>query len=97
MKEVRMKLTTALFHNYSILGTLIDKGQTSIKLSDIEAMGFDSNAVTGCYSNRQSGGDFGCYDIRYVQTATKIFSIHKTKSSPAPDETEDDMWSGILD
>ena len=88
-KEVRMKVVTTLSRNYTILGGLLEKGQTSIKLSDIEAMGFNMNAVTGCYARKAGSLDLGCYDIHYIQSGTKIFSIHKTKTSPVPEGAED--------
>lgn len=88
-KEVKMKVVTSLNRNYTILGGLLERGQTSIKLSDIEALGFNTSAVSGCYAKKAGSVDLGCYDIRYIQTGSKIFSIHKTKTSSTPEGTKD--------
>lgn len=75
-RAFRNKVIGILNRNYEILDSLLEKGMDSAELVDIEMMGFVPGMSTSC---RRSGKHnvFTCYDIKYILTRTKIFSIMK--------------------
>lgn len=76
-KEIRGRVTTAIARNYSILENLLNAGVSSIKLSDIQSLGFNIHAITSFYSGKAKSVDMGCYDILYSQSQLKIFNIRR--------------------
>ena len=76
-RGVRSRVNTALAKNYNILDSLVASGVSSIRLADIQSMGFNIHCVTSFYSGKPRSMDFACYDILYSQSGLKIFNIHR--------------------
>ena len=78
-KAFRRRVLSQLSSNYNLLSTVLQSGADSILLSDIVAMGFVPGIVTS-YSRVGKHDEFGCFDIKYRMTATKLSSIIKIQN-----------------
>lgn len=81
-KSARMfkrKVLTMLSRNYTILEGLLGAGRDSADLMDLVSMGFSPGIVT---SHIRTGKRevYNCFDIKYVMTRTRIFSISKIQN-----------------
>jgi len=72
MKKVDDKMHV----NYLILDESLRSGCTSLKLEELCGFGFRPELATSC-RKRHKGLEFGCYDILYSQSDSKIFNIHR--------------------
>ena len=82
-RTFRRKVLAMLSGNYEVLNEVLRSGSSSIDLMDAVAMGFAPGAMT---SFRKSGkhDEFGCFDIRYIMTRTRIYSISKIQNVYLP-------------
>lgn len=78
-KTYRRKILKTLSRNYSILESLIKADTVSMDLADLVPMGFVPGVVT---SYRRNGKHevYNCFDIKYIMTATRIYSIGKIQN-----------------
>ncbi len=74
----RKKILKMIDRNYELLDRLVRKGEDSIDLAEFMAFGFVPGAVT---SHRKSGKHdlYACYDIKYIMTPTRLYSIEKIR------------------
>ena len=75
----RRRVLSQLSSNYDILSTVLQSGADSISLADIISMGFAPGIVTS-YTRVGRHNEFGCFDIKYRMTPTKIYSIFKIRN-----------------
>ncbi len=82
-RTFRRKVLAMLSGNYDVLNEVLRSGASSIDLMDAVAMGFAPGVMTSC---RKSGkhDEFGCFDIRYIMTRTRIYSISKIQNVYLP-------------
>ena len=75
-RSFRTKVIAIIGRNYDILDALLREGTESVDLMDLLAMGFVPGMVT---SYRKSGKHdvFACYDIKYIMTGSRVYSIMK--------------------
>ena len=75
----RRRILSQLSGNYEILDRLLVSGVESVNLIDIIAMGFVPGVMT---SFRRVGrhDEYSCFDIKYIMTATRIYSISKIEN-----------------
>ena len=78
-RTFRRRVLSQLSANYSLLSTVLNSGADSIPLADIVAMGFVPGIVTS-YSRVGKHNEFGCFDIKYRMTATKLSSMIKIQN-----------------
>lgn len=78
-RAFRRRVLSQLSSNYNLLSQLLQAGTDSILLSDIVAMGFVPGVMTSC-SRAGKHDEFGCFDIKYRMTATKLYSIIKIQN-----------------
>ena len=78
-RAYRRRVLAVLSSNYELLSTVLQSGVDSIPLADIVSMGFAPTALT---SYRRVGKhiEFGCFDIKYRMTQSKIYSIYKIQN-----------------
>lgn len=78
-RAFRHKVTGMLNRNYEILEEVIMSGADSVDLIDLMSLGFVPDMVT---SYRRSGkhDHYTCYDIKYIMTSTRLFSIMKIQN-----------------
>jgi len=62
--------------NYLILDESLRNGCTSLRLEELCGFGFKPGLATS-YRKRRKGLELGCYDIKYNQSDSKIFNIHR--------------------
>ena len=82
-RTFRRKVLAMLSGNYDVLNEVLRSGASSIDLMDAVAMGFAPGVMPSC---RKSGkhDEFGCFDIRYIMTRTRIYSISKIQNVYLP-------------
>ena len=76
-----------LMANYQILDNLFRAGVTSVELIIANTMGFVPGVVTS-YRRVGKHDEFCCFDIKYIMTDMRIYSISKLEnvSLPLPDK-----------
>ena len=78
-RAFRRKVLSQLMANYSLLDTLFRAGTTSMELIDAVTMGFVPGIVTS-YRRVGKHDEFCCFDIKYIMTRTRIYSISKLEN-----------------
>lgn len=78
-RKYRKKVMEALEVNYSILEELLKCRQLSANAEKLALLGFNSNYST-YHRRRYARDEYGCYDIRYNKSDSRIFNIHKVGS-----------------
>ena len=78
-RSYRNKVIAILNRNYEILEQMLREGIDSADLVDLASLGFASGIVTS-YRHIGKHDVFTCYDIKYIMTKTKIYSIMKIKN-----------------
>ena len=75
-RSFKSKVIAIINRNYEVLDALLRDGGDSAELLDLMTMGFVPGVVT---SYRRSGKHdvFTCYDIKYIMTGTKVYSLMK--------------------
>ncbi len=75
-RAFRTKVLRAMDKNYVILDELVRSGADSADLAELMAVGFVPGITT---SYRKSGKHdvYTCYDIKYIMTQTRLYSIEK--------------------
>ncbi len=78
-RAFRRRILSQLSSNYEILEGLYKAEVTSINVLDVVAMGFVPGVMT---SHMRTGGhdEYGCFDLKYRMTATRIYSISKIQN-----------------
>ena len=72
----KSKVIAIINRHYEILDALLKDGVDSADLMDLMTMGFVPGMIT---SYRRSGKHdvFTCYDIKYIMTSTRVYSLMK--------------------
>lgn len=85
-RTYRRKVLAMLSRNYDVLNEILRSGANSVDLLDAVTMGFVPGIMTSC---RKSGrhDEFCCFDIRYIMTRTRIYSISKIQNVSLPLQT----------
>lgn len=82
-KAFRRKVLSHLTANYQVLDSLFRAGVTSIDLIDAVTMGFVPCFVTA-YRRVGKHDEFCCFDIKYIMTNKRIYSISKLENVCVP-------------
>lgn len=75
--KMKARMIQALDKNYSILNIMMANGTTSIRKEALESLGFDFSVCTSIKKGRCGHTLTCCFDMQYVQTASKIFHLKK--------------------
>ena len=78
-RAFRRKILSQLMSNYEVLNTLFKAGVYSVDLIDAVTMGFVPGIVTS-YRRVGKHDEFGCFDIKYIMTKMRIYSISKLEN-----------------
>ncbi len=78
-RAFRRRVFAILVRNHEVLESLLKAGVDSIDIIDLAAMGFSPTFVT---SHTRSGkhNEYGCFDIKYIMTRTRVYSISKIQN-----------------
>ena len=79
VRTYRRKVMSMLARNYEILSGLVRTGLDSADLQDLELKGFYPGIVTS-YRRIGKHDVFCCFDIKYIMTRTRIYSVMKIKN-----------------
>lgn len=80
-RTYRRRILSQLSVNYELLDGLLKMDKDSISLVDIVSMGFVTTVITS-FQRVGKHNEFRCFDIKYIMTATRLFSISKIKMFP---------------
>ncbi len=72
----RRKVLGIINRNYEILEGLVKAGADSVDLAELTASGFVPG-VTTSYSKSGKHDLYTCFDIKYIMTRTRIYSIER--------------------
>ena len=75
----RRRIIKTLSRNYQILEGLLRADVDSADLISLSSMGFSPSIMTSCRKCRRHY-ECGCFDIRYIKTDTRIYSISKIQN-----------------
>ena len=78
-RTFKRRVMSALLRNHEILENLIRADVDTIDLLSLSSMGFVPSLIT---SFRKCGkhDECSCFDIRYIMTGTRIYSISKIEN-----------------
>lgn len=75
----RRRILKTLYRNYEILDGLIKADVDSVDMISLVSMGFSPSIMTSCTKCGRHE-ECGCFDIRYIKTDTRIYSISKIQN-----------------
>lgn len=75
-RKFMKKTDDAMHTNYMILDEALKNGGTSLSLEELAGYGFVQEIATS-FKKRYRCLELGCYDIRYNQSDSRIFNIHR--------------------
>ncbi len=75
----RTKILKVLDKNYGILDDLLRSGEDSADLAALKAVGFMPGVVTS-FAKAGKHNVFTCYDIKYIMTETRVYSLVKIQN-----------------
>ena len=78
-RTFRRRILAILEKNYNILEEILRAGADSIDLSDLLQMGFVPGVVTSYHKIRRHD-EYSCFDIKYIMTDSRIYSISKIQN-----------------
>ncbi len=78
-RTFKRKVLAQLMGNYDVLDCLFNAGVESIDILEAVTMGFVPGIVTS-YRRVGRHDEFGCFDIRYIMTDMRIYSISKLEN-----------------
>ena len=79
-RAYRRKIMARLARNYQILEQMIKSGEESVELTDLVSAGFTPESVTGYHKNRFKSDEYWCFDIKYMMTDSRVYSISKIRN-----------------
>ena len=85
-RAFRRKVLSQLMANYQVLDNLFRAGVESVEIIDAIMMGFVPGMITS-YRRVGKHDEYCCFDIKYIMTNKRIYSISKLEnvSLPLPD------------
>ena len=75
----KRRVMSALLRNHDILENLMRADVDSVDLLSLVSMGFVPSLMTSVRKNGKHD-ECGCFDIRYIMTRTRIYSISKIEN-----------------
>ncbi len=78
-KSYKQKIIAIINRNYGILDGLVKSGTESADLIELISMGFVPGMSTS-YRKEGKHDVYTCFDIRYIMTRTRLFSIMKIQN-----------------
>ncbi len=78
-RSYRNKVIAILNRNYEVLEQMLREGIDSADLVDLASLGFAPGIVTS-YRHIGKHDVFTCYDIKYIMTKSRIYSLMKIKN-----------------
>lgn len=73
---IKRKVLSILEKNYEILERYVKAGEGSVLLSEVLALGFNPAYITS-FSKAKHHDIYGCFDITYIMTPSRLCSISK--------------------
>jgi len=77
------RIQTALNSNHEILERLLSLDIDSIPITELSMMGYRSDLFTS-FHRAGTHAEYGCFDIRFFMSATRIYKLHRVSSMMMP-------------
>ena len=78
-RAFRRRMLSILYKNYEVLEAMIKADVDSVDMIDLIAMGFTPSVVTS-YRRNGRHDEFSCFDIKFIMTRTRVYSISKIQN-----------------
>lgn len=78
-RSFRRRVMRLLARNYDVLSSLVKADVESIGLTELISMGFTPSMVTS-YRKCGKHNEYTCFDIKFIMTGTRIYSISKIQN-----------------
>ena len=78
-RAYKNKVNALIRRNYEILDSLVYEGCDSVDLGEMIMRGFTPAVMTSCHRSGRYH-IYGCYDIKYRMTESKVCSVVKLKN-----------------
>lgn len=78
-RQFRTKVNSILWRNYQLLDEVLQSGRDSADLIELTTRGFVPGIITS-YSRVGKHDVYNCYDIKYIMSRTRLFSIGKIQN-----------------
>lgn len=75
-RKFRKRTDESLSVNYEILEGALKSGRTELDLEETVALGYRPELAT-FFKKRYRYPELGCYDLRYSQSDSRIYNIHR--------------------
>ena len=75
----RRRVLSQLSVNYKILTEIWRTGIDSIDLAEAQMAGFTPGVFTS-FNRRGAHNEYSCFDMKYIMTATRIYSVSKIQN-----------------
>ena len=75
----KRRVMKILYRNYEVLDNLMRADVDSVDLMSLVSMGFVPSLMTS-YRKTGKHDECSCFDIRYIMTGTRIYSISKIEN-----------------
>ncbi len=82
-RSYRNRILATINKNYEILEEVLRTGAESADLMELMAMGFVPGVVTS-YRKEGKHDTYTCFDIKYIMTRTRVYSIMKIQNLSVP-------------
>ena len=76
-RRFRERIITDLSANYRILEGLLEQGLENADRDALETLGFRPARISGHRRVRGGHDEYQCFDIRYIQTDTRLIHIRR--------------------
>ena len=75
----RRRILSQLSVNYNLLTEIWRSGRDSVDLSEAQMAGFTPGVFTS-FCRHSAHNEYRCFDMKYIMTATRIYSISKIQN-----------------
>lgn len=79
IRQHRDDIIEKLSKNHELLESFLSAGIQSVRLEELEHLGFEGNYITSCRKGRNSHEECECFDVVYFRSESKIFNLHRKK------------------
>ncbi|MBO8453502.1 MAG: hypothetical protein IAC07_02110 [Bacteroidetes bacterium] len=87
-RNVKLRIINSLHKNYKILERMLKLGLDSIDMTELKHLGFDPSFVTS-YRKFRRHDEFCCFDIRFIMTPNRIYSVSRLQTALADNEEDE--------
>lgn len=77
---IKHRTLSSLDSNYRILREMLLSDKKTAEISDLCALGYSPEIVTGYRKDSKGHREMRCFDIKYCQSETRIFNLERQET-----------------